>query len=151
MYLMQSNCFYVFVFVFLLQADSPTHSTASTNDYCADLDEFMLTPPRDLHHMISSNNNNNIDEHGKSKDYLSIYSTYPLNGIHKHKKQHRSIFQSNHLLGRQSEHASKEEGFEGLGEVSDCDETASVHSDYSTPDKRFVCVSFRCSLCILHP
>ena len=117
-----------------MQPDSPTHSTASTNDYYGDLDELMLSPPRDLQQPVITNNNR--DQHKKGKDYLSIYSTYPLNGMHKHKKQHRSIFDSNHLLGRTSEHPSKEEGFEGIGEGSDNDETASIHSDYSTPDRR---------------
>ena len=85
-----------------------------------------MSPSQDIQ------NNNHHNE--KGKDYLSIYSTYPLHGIHKHRRKHRSIFQTN-LLGRTSEHQSKEEGFEGFGEVSDGDETASVHSDYSTPDK----------------
>ena len=129
---MMSN---ICVLLCLLQPDSPTHSTASTNDYCADLDEILVSPPRDLQHIVSSNNNEG--EHGKGKDFLSIYSTYPLNGMHKHRKQHRSIFESKHLLGKQSGHASKEEGFEGVGEGSDNDETASIHSDYSTPDRRY--------------
>ena len=92
-----------------------------------------MSPSRDL---VNHNNNNNTEVRSKGKDYLSIYSTYPLHGMHKRKNKHRSIFQNNHLLGRTSEHQSKEEGFEGVGEASDADETMSVHSDYSTPEKR---------------
>jgi len=123
---------------FFEDPDSPSHSTASTNDYCADLDDYLTSPARDVQHIVPLNNNNNntvnSEVHGKTKDFLSIYSTYPLNGMHKHKKRHRSIFQSSNLLGHPMEHASKEEGFEGIGEGSDCDETLSVNSDYSTPD-----------------
>lgn len=117
-----------------MQPDSPTHSTASTNDYYGDLDELLMSPPRDLQHVISITNS---EENKKGKDSLSIYSTYPLSGMHKHKKQHRSIFDNNNLLGTSNQHRTKEEGFEGVGEGSDHDETTSVCSNYSTPDKRY--------------
>ncbi len=74
-------------------------------------------------------------ENNNKKAKPNIYSTYPLNGMHKHKKKHPSIFLNNQLLGGTSEHHSQEEGFEAFGEASDGDETASLHSDYSTPDK----------------
>ena len=119
-----------FVFIYQIslffQPDSPSHSTTSTNDYYGDLDEFVGLPQDNPKH-------NNKSPTGKTGS--SIYSTYPPNGIHKHKKKHPSILLNNQLLDITSEHASKEEGFEAFGEASDGDETTSIHSDYSTPDK----------------
>eukprot|EP00794_Sanderia_malayensis_P008736 gene8736-9669_t len=109
--------------------DSPTHSTASTNDYYGDSDDFV---PPTLHNSHQNNNNSR-----KSKQNFNIYSTYPINGIHKHKKKYPSIFLNDQLLATRDNGQPNEEGFEAFGEASDADETASLHSDYSSPEKNY--------------
>eukprot|EP00794_Sanderia_malayensis_P008744 gene8744-9678_t len=109
--------------------DSPTHSTASTNDYYGDSDDFVTPTLHDSH----QNNNNSR----KSKQSFNIYSTYPINGIHKHKKKYPSIFLNDQLLATRDNGQPNEEGFEAFGEASDADETASLHSDYSSPEKNY--------------